>query len=68
LFSPISLNETDTRYNTIRQNVRNLSAFRSLVLYLPDELLLDGFRARDLQLTHDERDVNEEHIQRASLV
>ena len=68
LCSPISLNESDTRYNTIRQNVRNLSAFCSLVLYLPDKLLLDDFRACDLQSTHDQRNVNEEHIQRASLV
>lgn len=65
--SPSSLNEPDTRYNTIRKYIRNLSAFCSLVLHLPDKLLLDGFCARNLQSTH-ENDVNEECIQHASLV
>jgi hypothetical protein len=65
--SPSSLNESDTRYNTIRKHIRNLSAFCCLVLDLPDKLLLDGFCARNLQSTH-ENDVNEECIQHASLV
>ena len=65
--SPSSLNEPDTRYNSIRKHIRNLSAFCGLVLDLPDKLLLDGFCARNLQSTH-ENDVNAECIQHASLV
>jgi hypothetical protein len=63
------LDEADTRYDAIRQYVRNLSAFCSLVLHLPDKLLLDGFRARNLYSTDNSREnVNEERIQHTSLV
>ena len=46
---PVSSNETNARYNTVRQHIRNLSALCSLVLCLLDKLLLDRFRACNLQ-------------------
>jgi hypothetical protein len=59
---PISLNQTDPCYNTVRQHIRNLSALCSLVLYLLDKLLLDSLRACNLQLTRDQRGISDERI------